>query len=84
MIKTIILAPIVSKPTLKDYNHKDPVVVIDKHTNSTNFILAKEVLLDDHLILINGKIRGIICTISSEKGITEKMANKIINSITRG
>lgn len=84
MIRTIILAPARSEPTLKNYNHEEPVVVINKNTGSTNFILAKEISPNYHLILIDRKIRDIIGTISSEEGITEEMANRVINSITRG
>jgi hypothetical protein len=80
MIKTIVLGP-VETPLVKTYNDKDNVVAINKHTNSTDFILANKVSPYNHAILTNGKVRNVISVISSEKEMTKEQIIKIVNTI---
>jgi hypothetical protein len=79
MIKTIVLGPATS-PLVRSYDNKDNIVAINKHTNSTDFISAGEVLPHSHSLLINGRVRDILITISSEKEIPEEQIIKIVNN----
>jgi uncharacterized radical SAM superfamily Fe-S cluster-containing enzyme len=79
MIKTIVLGPATS-PLVRTYNNKDNIIAIDKHTNSTDFISAGEVLPYSHSLLINGRVRDVLITISSEEKMTEEQLTRIINN----
>lgn len=78
MIKTIVLGP-ATAPLVRIYDNKDNIVAINKHTNSTDFISAGEVLPYNHSLLIDGIMRDVLITISSEEKMTEEQIINIVN-----
>ena len=78
MIRTVVLGP-KTAPLIKSYNYKDTIIVINKHTNTTELISAKETSPYNHLIITNGTIREVLIAITSKERLTQKQVINIIN-----
>lgn len=78
MKRTIVLGPKTS-PFIKTYNYEDTILTINKHTNTTELLSAKEASPYDHLIVTNGVVREVLIAITHEDEMAQNELIKIIN-----